>query len=1590
MSDDSILWGSLGRYIGQSFLKKKGVVIPGLGTFTFSTQVSLEGINPALTKNRDDREPVFIVSSELSPGVRSGISHGTGLRPYTNKGVSGLTPTVKINLAEVSQLSGLSKDEIKKRLDGAIRKLSEDLKKGDLRVDIPGLGTLVSKSNIVAVFFNQRFEPVLGPGNLTEDGAKWLKDELDIDMGGEKEKEKERPYSNSNSKSKSRPRIQTAGANRKDLLQENNRGMRGGLASEDGLDFNDFLQHMPKPEDSKPITRPLSTNNLFSDREAIEFPHSGKSLSSLKMQSLGSNFLKIPPKESSNNIDYILENESKLRLIFSLKDPGNRGLLSTEEFTESLNMLENPKLTESVINQLMNISGCKSSNKIRYNLFLDYLQKQKSQKRQPIPSAQSDYTAKYSKSSILPFARKIWGKRLEFTKSSQEGGMRPRVICSASELLSILKRSEVSLNIHQLKALLRECGFIQASPLDLIRGVRNLLAPESSDVSVYSEILSEAHSWAPLHDENMDIIRRYLKDYNLQEFYRKACRSNGVLELEDFVEYISQQSRGAIKGFEAEHAFRKAARNRHQITESEFCTAFQAVRVSSKATEVTSIEKVKNWLKAARLSSAQGFARMLEFAGATECLTKEQFVRAVGRIDISPREAEVFFRLLDGKNDGKLDQVEWKNKLYEDNMELNEMRDTVMAYGLDPNEILSKMDLKGKSKISVEELCGALQRIDPSLNSRKAVEIARSLTGLNNDMNVNEFIEKISSHPDANWMINLLDRVRARGGYEAAKKLFEAADERCMGKIDAGVFAECVNRAGLGLSISEIEKLSRTLGRGLNTVDYMQFLEQIRPRMALADPQKILLGRLMMYLKQNNLKPEEFLTKMGGRISVAKFAEFLAQKVLKDMSKSESMESAARFDINEDGWIDITDLMLSIEKTRDNQELHEISADKAANLLTSIRKIMAAKKLNYQDAFNFFDTEKNGLISCKEFCEGLDRLTEISDPVKLGLFAYIDRQKVGLIDFETFAEVLKYSDIKSTKTNDSWDWENNVIDKIRVWIEKEGVTIEEAFRAFDKDFDGIINKEDLKKALIAVLKIKETEIGPSKIERLYKLMDVYKRDSVQLSDFKSIFEEKRAPEWRDAAKQSLGLFVSKKYYDPQEAFEAASGKTDRVTLVSFLAWINSTQVLTEYRLTNQLIQQLFAYLDPHKKGYLSAEDWTLCLGTFNYSTSCLQEVKDAIRSNFSDVKTAFDYFLTYHTETPPDKISLKDFEKAVEAIIPKRFSKKDFLNLWKKIFFSNTFIAFNEFREVFDDCRYMSAFTPSRGRATSARTNLTASSNKTKSSLSDDPLKRLQALIRASPYSIEDIFKEMDSDNSGTLSLLEFRNAMRKLNIGLSAKDIDGLLARIDTNNDGQIDWQEFQKQFKSSETENQIKSSCQARLNSLRMHMGSFMLSARDAFSQFDPEHSGKLSFNSFTALVQRLCELAREPVPAFPVIKDLFDIIDIRKDGYLDMREWLNTFKEAEKNTWEDSKQYEEICRRISKNRKMLLDTFEQVGRSGKADYAQTKEVLGTAIKDIQISEEQWRKIVGVACRDNFVDYRSLLDIYKQRCTSAQMHPR
>jgi hypothetical protein len=84
---------------------------------------------------------------------------------------------------------------------------------------------------------------------------------------------------------------------------------------------------------------------------------------------------------------------------------------------------------------------------------------------------------------------------------------------------------------------------------------------------------------------------------------------------------------------------------------------------------------------------------------------------------------------------------------------------------------------------------------------------------------------------------------------------------------------------------------------------------------------------------------------------------------------------------------------------------------------------------------------------------------------------------------------------------------------------------------------------------------------------------------------------------------------------------------------------------------------------------------------------------------------------------------------------------------------------------------------------------------------------------------------------------VELRNAIRKLGVGLTSRDIDQLMAKIDTNSDGRIDYREFMKKFKTTTLDERMQQRSAVKMARLKQLMSLHMTSPNDAFrfvSQF------------------------------------------------------------------------------------------------------------------------------------------------------------
>lgn len=80
------------------------------------------------------------------------------IRIFTQKGISGIIPKVKINFCEIAALTGgaVSKDQCKDLVDSVIQSYAEKVRKGIVvEVELPHVGKLMIKNNVTGVIFDQ-------------------------------------------------------------------------------------------------------------------------------------------------------------------------------------------------------------------------------------------------------------------------------------------------------------------------------------------------------------------------------------------------------------------------------------------------------------------------------------------------------------------------------------------------------------------------------------------------------------------------------------------------------------------------------------------------------------------------------------------------------------------------------------------------------------------------------------------------------------------------------------------------------------------------------------------------------------------------------------------------------------------------------------------------------------------------------------------------------------------------------------------------------------------------------------------------------------------------------------------------------------------------------------------------------------------------------------------------------------------------------------------------------------------------------------------------------------------------------------------
>ena len=99
---------------------------------------------------------------------------------------------------------------------------------------------------------------------------------------------------------------------------------------------------------------------------------------------------------------------------------------------------------------------------------------------------------------------------------------------------------------------------------------------------------------------------------------------------------------------------------------------------------------------------------------------------------------------------------------------------------------------------------------------------------------------------------------------------------------------------------------------------------------------------------------------------------------------------------------------------------------------------------------------------------------------------------------------------------------------------------------------------------------------------------------------------------------------------------------------------------------------------------------TYYLGGYDASQQILLEVQEVIASNYDSIENAYEFFLSIENQIYPSntQVSYHGFQKALEALLPKRFTTQQITYLWNSCSLDKKSLSLRAFTEKFNNKKF--------------------------------------------------------------------------------------------------------------------------------------------------------------------------------------------------------------------------------------------------------------------------------------------------------------
>ena len=417
---------------------------------------------------------------------------------------------------------------------------------------------------------------------------------------------------------------------------------------------------------------------------------------------------------------------------------------------------------------------------------------------------------------------------------------------------------------------------------------------------------------------------------------------------------------------------------------------------------------------------------------------------------------------------------------------------------------------------------------------------------------------------------------------------------------------------------------------------------------------------------------------------------------------------------------------------------------------------------------------------------------------------------------------------------------------------------DEMFNIIDYDCDGILSIYDFSTFLKQKLFVKENDFNKTTVESIFQIINMrLDQKTVKLYDFKEFYKKFKCSKKLTNIKSKLNSKSTSNLMNSMTNFpiirtELSLNNNDKIesnnkiknnlnqvlnnfgqylsnnfsSLEEFMNLFNEMIMsfddfqkfliennskidsTTNFAKNEEILTQLFNYFDYDNKGHINLKNLNSKFnGVDNLDTMHI-EIKDYLKNNFSTSLEAYKNFFgdiknntskvsvskSWNSSRTPiaNFLSKQGFINALYNYFPNKYSINQYHSYLTRNFKNPDKITYLEFNSLYSnipaksDVFYKTSSVPlfKKNRSENAGSNY----------YEIDPMTKLKKMLKLSRYEPLESLKIYDIVSDGKLNSNEFRNMLKRLNLGLTSLEVEKLVSNIQKNKDGLIDLKDFIK----------------------------------------------------------------------------------------------------------------------------------------------------------------------------------------------------